>query len=149
MKQIIFVCTGNTCRSPMAEVIAKSLCKNTNLNIYSRGIFVPQNTNASNNSMEVVKKYNLSLKNHISTQLTKEEIENATLILTMTLEHKQIICQNFQKYKNKIYTLYEYTENLNKNIQDPFGLSLKSYSDCFDEIFNLINKIDFNNLLEN
>lgn len=146
MKQVIFVCSGNTCRSPMAEVIAKSLCKNKDLKIFSRGLFVIENTKANDNSINIVKTHNMSLENHISMQLTEEEIETATLILTMTLEHKEIICNNFDGYDNKIHTLYEYVNKFNKNINDPYGLSLNEYAICFNEIFKLIEKIDFNKI---
>lgn len=146
MKQVIFVCTGNTCRSPMAEVIAKSICKNDNINIFSRGLFVNENLEANFNSINAVKIQNLSLDTHTSKQLTKDEIKNATLILTMSLEHKNIICDNFNEYSNKIYTLYEYVQNFNKDIKDPYGRSLEEYIMCFKEILNLIKKIDFDKI---
>ena len=146
MKQVIFVCTGNTCRSPMAEVIAKSICKNDNINIFSRGLFVNENLEAIFNSINAVKIQNLSLDTHTSKQLTKDEIKNATLILTMSLEHKNIICDNFNEYSNKIYTLYEYVQNFNKDIKDPYGRSLEEYIMCFKEILNLIKKIDFDKI---
>lgn len=142
MKKIFFICTGNTCRSPMAEVLAKSICKNKDICIFSRGIF-GNGANASQNALEVALKNNLDLSNHKSKTITKEDLEQAHLILTMTNEHKDLILYNFPQYKAKIFTLYEYTLNEQKDIQDPFGADFLTYMNCFKEINTLLQKINF------
>lgn len=145
MKKLIFVCTGNTCRSPMAEVLAKFFCKNSYIDISSRGLFANQNK-ASKNAMNAVLKYNLSLEDHISKPFTKEDIEESYLILTMTNGHKDLILSNFPIHHKKVFTLYEYILSEDKNINDPFGGDLKTYLDCLDELHYLISKIDFDNI---
>lgn len=142
MKKIFFICTGNTCRSPMAEVLAKSICKNKDICIFSRGIF-GNGANASQNALEVALKHNLDLSSHKSKTITKEDLEQAHLILTMTNEHKDLILYNFPQYKAKIFTLYEYSTNEQKDIQDPFGSDFSTYMNCFKEISTLLEKINF------
>ena len=86
MKNIIFVCTGNTCRSPMAEAIAKSLCKYKDINILSRGLSVYNSVSINENAKKVLLDNNINLSSHTSKPLTIEEFENADLILTKNIK---------------------------------------------------------------
>lgn len=145
MKKIFFVCTGNTCRSPMAEVLAKSFCKNENINIFSRGI-LGNGANASQFAIEAVLKYKLDLENHKSKTISKEDFDSANLILTMTNEQKDLLSYVFPNSQNKLFTIYEYVMQKNKDIEDPFGKDFSAYLNCANELFDLIEKIDFDNI---
>lgn len=142
MKKIFFICTGNTCRSPMAEAMAKSFCKNENINIFSRGI-LGNGSPASDMAIEAILKYKLDLQEHKSKTITKEDFESANLVLTMTNEQKDLLCYVFPDGENKVFTLYEYIMQENKDIEDPFGKDFSAYIKCAKEIYNLIEKIDF------
>lgn len=151
MKNIIFVCSGNTCRSPMAEAIAKSLCNNKDINILSMGIFVYNNLPINENAKLVLQNNNINVSNHVSKPLTLSELESADLILTMEKEQKALLIE-FAKANNiktnNIFTLYEYTLNKDTDIKDPFGSDLTTYNECFNEIYSLVSKINFNNISE-
>ncbi len=144
IKSIVFVCTGNTCRSPMAEALMKKLLKENNISditVFSRGISVFENSGASENSIKAIKKYDIDLSIHRAKGLTFEEVRKTDLILTMSEEHKFAVLSAFPEYKNKAYTLYEFAFDETKDILDPFGGSLSVYENCLNEIYKCVKKL--------
>lgn len=106
---IIFVCTGNTCRSPMAEALFKSIAEREglNVNVRSAGVFASPNGKATPHAVEALFEKHIAL-NHVSSPLTEELMESADLVLAMTHQHKQIIASQFGRYRDKVFTLKEY-----------------------------------------
>ncbi len=141
--KILFVCTGNTCRSPMAEVIFNKLSKDKSLNhsAISRGTAVfmqqPMNTKSKN----ALNSNNFDVKNHTSLQLTLEDIEECDLVLTMTSAHKIALKNAFPKFKSKIYDINEKAYGKDSDIEDPYGKEQEAYDKCFNELLEAIEKI--------
>lgn len=146
MKRILFVCTGNTCRSPMAMGIANFLFAENNLDIVALSAGIMTNkAPVSKHSQDILKEFNVDLSSYMSTQIDPELVAECDLVLTMTNSHKNLI----YNMGNNIHTLKEYVGNTESvDIIDPFGGDFKAYKSCFNEIIAcvdlLIEKIKSN-----
>ncbi|MBB6698177.1 low molecular weight protein arginine phosphatase [Clostridium algidicarnis] len=131
---ILFVCTGNTCRSCMAEAIFNYINDNKNLCSKSVGLSIVKDSVTSLNSAEIIKsKLGLDLSNRKAVQFSKEDIENSNIVLTMTLHMKDMLINAFPKEKEKIFTLNEYV-GVNGDIIDPYGGTMAFYEKTFFDL---------------
>ncbi|UDI77819.1 low molecular weight protein arginine phosphatase [Staphylococcus taiwanensis] len=133
--KITFVCTGNTCRSPIAESIARQLLPNDDIN--SRGLFATNGQAITPESLEVILENNLP--EPTSAQQFNEEDLHSDLILTMTDNHKLQIQQQYGNHAH-IYQLGEYV-GIEGDIDDPFGGSIDTYRQTFNQLYYLIEKM--------
>lgn len=137
-KLVLIVCTGNTCRSPMAECLLKAeQSKRPELSNYrfqSAGIFAQEKQPASLNAVLALEEKNLSLNAHRSQMLTEALLSEASLILGMTSSHLDQILAQFNIPEEKMRTFSQLSNGESTDIVDPYGQSLPAYKSCLASI---------------
>ena len=150
---LVFVCTGNICRSPMAEGIMKDCILDEiesggaplPIMVSSAGTSAVEGFPASEYAIQAASQHGIDIGSHRSTQLSDSIVEKADLILTMEPGHTAIIRQYWPGYET-VYELKSYNSdrplrNLDRTIIDPIGMGLDIYLDVFDEIKREIDRI--------
>lgn len=144
--KIMFICTGNICRSAMAHWLMKKKLEEKNISgveVYSSGIFAMKDDISTDEAIEVMEEYGVNLKQHRATETRNSNIEQMDLVLCMTLSHKQTLINMYPNMKEKIYTLKEYVQ-MNENgieTKDPWGYGLVVYRYCAAEIDMALDKL--------
>lgn len=136
---MLFICTGDTCRSPMAAgYFSKLLDENDliDLEVRSAGVMTVTGLRASQEAQQVMESEVVDLDSHRSSQLSAEMIRRADLILGMSPLHVQTALRMQEGARGKTHLFKEYTKSDLKNIQiaDPMGCTLEVFKKCFDEV---------------
>jgi protein-tyrosine-phosphatase len=155
---VLFVCTANICRSPMAEALFRAHLQTNRADwadwrIESAGTWAHDGEPVSEYSRESLAKRGILLKNHLSKTITPEMIEQFDLILVMESGHKEALQVEFPRAGGKIFLLSEMQDQL-LPVQDPYGGSLETYEKAaatieamiikgFDRIVTLAQKHQF------
>lgn len=130
MEQIIFICTGNTCRSPMAEGLFRHYDgeAKTGLTAASAGLYTENGLPASANAVAAAAERGADISAHRSRQLTPEMAREAKYLVCMTASHYDRLCELFPEARDKVFTL------LPEDISDPFGGDIETYRRAAAEI---------------
>lgn len=136
---LLFVCTGNTCRSPLAEVIARRLVEERGLpdvTVGSAGTGAWPDSPASDGSLLVALEHGLDLSAHRSRPLTAELVQQADLVLTMGPQHRERA--EALGGTGQSWLLTEFSGADARAISDPFGGDLSVYRATFDELERVV-----------
>lgn len=139
--KILFVCTGNTCRSCMAEAIFNHLCSIDNIVAYSSGVSIVGNSKTSSNTAAVLKeKIGRDISDRFAVQVDINQLKDSDYILAMTNSIKRILVLNFPEYKDRIFTFSEFATT-KEDVQDPYGLDINAYYNTYFQLEKGINNI--------
>lgn len=140
---ILFVCTGNTCRSPMAQAILEKKAKENGLDIVvkSAGIYALDGQNASKNAIKSLALDGIDISKHRANIIHRDLLEEADLILTMGNSHKEILISKYDFIKNKTYTLKEFAYGIDEDVIDPFGGDINVYNDTKKELNKALDEV--------
>ena len=138
MKTILFLCTGNVCRSPMAEGLFRHAVKGRGeFRILSAGLGAIDGETPTHHSVQAMKEIGLDISKQRSNALTAEMVRSADLILGMTHSHVDTVLLLYPSAAEKTFLLREFDDTLEpyeKDISDPIGSSYYVYVDCRDQI---------------
>jgi protein-tyrosine phosphatase len=137
--EILFVCTGNTCRSPMAQGLAK-LYLAEEFKIYSAGINAFEGEHISKNASEVLKKKKIDQGKHRAVRLTKKMLDSADYVFTMTKSQEVYLSNLYPEMRDKITALGSWLGS-EKEITDPWGGSLEVYHHCLLELDEMMEAL--------
>jgi protein-tyrosine phosphatase len=127
----------------MAEALLKHVKNSDQLEVRSAGVFAIDGNNASTNAVEALSEKGIQCT-HQSSSLSEELVEWATIILTMTNNHKQSVIDLYPHVGRKTYTLVEYVAENDmekRDITDPFGGPLHMYRQTLADLEGLIKKL--------
>jgi len=140
MKTILFVCTGNSCRSVMAAEMFKKILgpNNDRIRVLSAGVGTVPGMQASEYTIKVLQRESIDATKHRSTAVSKSMIQEADLVITMERYHKYRILEIDPSAKYKVHVLRELgkapDEIIEPEIIDPIGRPMEVYERCLDLI---------------
>jgi len=145
-RQLLFVCSGNTCRSPLAGGILRAkinLIPNCDLSVESAGIGAMDGFPASQGAISAGAEIGIDLSTHRSCALDSDTLSSADIVLVMTRSHKGRILSEYPDFVDRVFLLKEFgaPSRTEIDVEDPFGGDITVYRKCREELESEIIRI--------
>ncbi|MDR3288791.1 MAG: low molecular weight protein arginine phosphatase [Peptococcaceae bacterium] len=137
--KLLFVCTGNTCRSPMAEILARETFESW-IEVGSAGLYAWEGQEASLQATAALKEKGLDLTGHRARPVSLELLDSADYIIPMTQAHEQALEKQYPSLGHKVKRLSVWA-GADEDIADPFGSSPTTYRECAEKIAGMLQKL--------
>ncbi|MFA5096391.1 MAG: L-threonylcarbamoyladenylate synthase [Candidatus Omnitrophota bacterium] len=145
-KNILFVCTGNTCRSVIAEGLFRKMMreqKRDDVEVSSAGITALAGMGASQAAREALAREGIDVSAHLARAVTSRALKRSDLILVMEKAHEAAVLQVAPEVKNRVFLLKEFAkiDDSNLDIIDPMGRPLDFYEQTFASIREALERV--------
>ena len=142
MSIILFICTGNICRSPMAAGLMRQRLAQAGLNhhqVASAGVWALDGRPASDHAITVMAERGIDISDHIAHTVTADDMAEADLVLVMMRDQAQVLRNTWPQYDWKVRRLSEMAGK-RQDVSDPYGGSLEEYRACAEAIERYLNE---------
>jgi len=144
IKHILFVCTGNICRSPFAEGLLKKLVQKKGLDDVvsdSAGLLALPGNSATGLAQKVAAEYDIDLSGHVAKSVREDIINKNDLILVMEKPHAENLLDIFPEAEGKVFLIRHFASfgSRNRGVADPYGLNYEAYRFCFLDIQDCVS----------
>ena len=147
-KTVLFVCTGNSCRSVMAEYLLKNKIKGReNIEVFSAGTAVFIRSTASAETISVLREESIDAMGHVSQPINTILLKQSDLIFVMTRTHREQVLERVPAVEKRVYLLKEFanippTSQADLDIPDPIGSAHQAYQQCLSIIKEAVDRIE-------
>lgn len=145
-KSVLFVCTGNTCRSPMAEgLFARAVAERDDFEVASAGVAASPGSPASPETLELLEERDCPLDGFRSRRVSAEQVARASHVFAMTRGHLDALLAMFPEQEDKFYLACEFVDlpgrGVGRDVPDPIGMGPAAYREVAETLERAIPKI--------